>query len=266
MTFWSLRNKTTTCTVLIDLNKQMLSNFYFCFQSCLSSFHTTTGHRVKDYWSWFLIGFHPASLLITLDWKHSMSCRIWCSYSWQCSLLFTAKSRAAFRWSLISFRDQLNPLSLLPDSHSWTCHQTEIFAFGMWVASSVSTTWEPLRLTSRQLRSWKYRLPCIQTCSWYTVHRPHFGILVMLWHPVYDYFVFKGIHVLLLHLLTRVCQKPRTKALWISGSSQGCSKTLPCKFDLYGGMLRRQDIRMLHSGFLLFGQSFDFFSSQVESS
>ena len=72
--------------------------------------------------------------------------------------------------------------------------------------------------------------------------------------------------MLLLHLLTRVCQKPRTKALWISGSSQGCSKTLPCKFDLYGGMLRRKDIRMLHSGFSLFGQSFDFFSSQVESS
>ena len=68
---------------------------------------------IISYYNWsysqrllIFIGFHPASLLITLDWKHSMSCRIWCSYSWQCCLLFTAKSRAAcFLWSLISFHD-----------------------------------------------------------------------------------------------------------------------------------------------------------------
>eukprot|EP00438_Fugacium_kawagutii_P027516 Skav228570 [mRNA] locus=scaffold4561:18927:22837:- [translate_table: standard] len=27
------------------------------------------------------------------------------------------------------------------------------------------------------------------------------------------------------------------KSPWIAGSSQGCSKTLPCKFDLYGGVI-----------------------------
>jgi len=32
-------------------------------------------------------------------------------------------------------------------------------------------------------------------------------------------------------------QADKQAALWISGSSQGCSKTLPCKFDLYGGVI-----------------------------
>ncbi len=266
MIFWSLENKITTCTVLIHLNKQMLSNIYFCFQSCLASFHTTTGHIVKDYWSSLVF-------IQLLSWLH-LTGNIACHAEFGVAIPDSAACCS-----------QLNPV--LPASFGAWSHSMTIesfifdarltllnlssdrdFAFGMCVGSSVSTTWEPLRLTSRQLRSWKYWMPCIQKCWLYTVHRPHFGILVMLWHPVYAYFVFKGIHVLLLlHLLTRVCQKPWTKALWISGSSQGCSKTLPCKFDMYGGMLRRQDVRMPHRiRFLVIWAIVWLFSSQVESS
>lgn len=36
------------------------------------------------------------------------------------------------------------------------------------------------------------------------------------------------------------------KSPWIAGSSQGCSKTLPCKFDLYGWFLKTLETHMTH--------------------